>query len=132
MYIGSDRQGHLMTVVLLMQHGANADFVDAEGLACIHVAAQFGHTAVIAYFVAKGVDINVQDIKGFTPLMHCACKHTRYVKRKRANYVLVTIMRIWIFSFQSGPSSIISQIRSLHVHPGEIRWQHSSSLRSIQ
>lgn len=66
-----------MAVVLLIQHGADPCFVDAEGLACIHVAAQFGHTAVIAYFVAKGVNINSQDVNGFTPLMHCAFKHTR-------------------------------------------------------
>ncbi|XKL65461.1 hypothetical protein PGB90_008881 [Kerria lacca] len=69
------RQGHLMSVILLMQHGANPEFIDAEGLACIHVAAQFGHTAVIAYFIAKGIDINSLDNNGLTPLMHCTIKH---------------------------------------------------------
>lgn len=68
-----------MAIVLLMQHGADPNFVDAEGMACIHVAAQFGHTAVLAYMVAKGVNINIQDVKGFTALMHCALKHTRCV-----------------------------------------------------
>lgn len=66
-----------MAVVLLVQKGADPTFVDAEGLACIHVAAQFGHTAVIAYLVAKGVDINVTDTNGLTALMYCALKHTR-------------------------------------------------------
>ncbi len=73
------RQGHLMPVIILMKHGANPAFLDAEGFACIHIAAQFGHTAVIAYFVAKGVDINAQDINGFTPLMHCCIKHLRLI-----------------------------------------------------
>lgn len=67
-----------MSVILLMQHGANPEFIDAEGLACIHVAAQFGHTAVIAYFIAKGIDINSLDNNGLTPLMHCTIKHLRY------------------------------------------------------
>lgn len=62
-----------------MKHGANPVLADAEGLACIHVAAEFGHTAVIAYFIAKGVDLNAQDANGLTPLMRCTLKHLRLV-----------------------------------------------------
>jgi palmitoyltransferase len=66
-----------MAIVLLMQHGADPNFLDAEGLTCVHIAAQFGHTAVLAYMIAKGVDVNAQDVNGLTPLMYCALKHMR-------------------------------------------------------
>lgn len=66
-----------MAAVLLMQHGADPNFLDVDGLACIHVAAQFSHTAIVAYMVAKGVNVNAQDFNGFTALMHCAVKHMR-------------------------------------------------------
>ena len=67
----------MAAVVLLMQHGADPNFHDDEGLACVHVAAQFGHTAVLAYMIAKGVNVNAQDMKGLTALMYCALKHMR-------------------------------------------------------
>ena len=60
------RQGHLSMVVLLVQHGADPDICDGEGCACIHLAAQFGHTAIVAYLVAKRVsDVNIQVKKYF-------------------------------------------------------------------
>uniref|UniRef100_T1IZZ0 Palmitoyltransferase n=1 Tax=Strigamia maritima TaxID=126957 RepID=T1IZZ0_STRMM len=63
------RQGHLSMVVLLMQYGADPSLRDGEGCSCIHLAAQFGHTAVVAYFIAKGQNINMADRNGMTPLM---------------------------------------------------------------
>ncbi|XP_065217906.1 palmitoyltransferase ZDHHC17-like isoform X2 [Planococcus citri] len=69
------RDNRLMAVVLLVQNGADSTFVDSEGLSCIHVAARFAHTHIIAYLVATGVDINVIDRAGLTALMHCALKH---------------------------------------------------------
>ena len=55
------RQGHLSMVVLLVQHGADPNICDGEGCACIHLAAQFGHTTIVAYLVAKRVsDVNLQ------------------------------------------------------------------------
>lgn len=62
------RQGHIGMVVLLMQNGANFRILDGEGNACIHLAAQFGHAAIVAYFIAKGLDVNFQDKNGMTPL----------------------------------------------------------------
>lgn len=41
-------------VVLLMQYGADPSIRDGEGYSCIHIAAQFAHTAVVAYLIAKG------------------------------------------------------------------------------
>ncbi|XP_063223420.1 palmitoyltransferase Hip14 isoform X2 [Bacillus rossius redtenbacheri] len=70
------RQGHLGAVTLLMQHGADPSLRDGEGCSCIHLAAQFGHTAIVAYFVAKGVNVNMQDRNGMTPLMWSAYKVT--------------------------------------------------------
>ena len=58
------RQGHVSMVVLLMQHGADPSILDGEGCAGIHLAAQFGFTAIMSYIVAKGVSVNVQDKNG--------------------------------------------------------------------
>ncbi|KAL1116290.1 hypothetical protein AAG570_005785, partial [Ranatra chinensis] len=63
------RQGHLGSVTLLMQYGADPSLRDAEGCTCIHVAAQFGHTSIVAYLIAKGTSPNLQDRNGMTPLM---------------------------------------------------------------
>lgn len=68
------RQGHLNAVVLLMGAGADANIRDAEGCSCIHLAAQFGHTALVAYFIAKGVNPDSQDRGGMTALMWSAWK----------------------------------------------------------
>ncbi|XP_065350029.1 palmitoyltransferase Hip14 [Cloeon dipterum] len=69
------RQGHLGSVALLMQYGADPTLRDGEGCSCIHLAAQFGFTAVVAYLVAKGVNVNLQDKAGMTPLMWSVCKN---------------------------------------------------------
>lgn len=68
------RQGHLGSVTLLMQYGADPSLRDGDGCSCIHLAAQFGHTAIVAYLVAKGVNPNMQDRNGMTPLMWSAHK----------------------------------------------------------
>lgn len=73
------RQGHLGSVTLLMQYGADPSHWDAEGCACIHVAAQLGHTSIVAYLIAKGTSPNVADKSGMTPLMWSCHKVTRYV-----------------------------------------------------
>lgn len=63
------RQGHLTMTVLLMQNAADPTIVDGEGCNCLHLAAQFGHTAIVAYLVAKGQEINAPDVNGMTALM---------------------------------------------------------------
>ena len=63
------RQGHLPMVVKLLAHGADPTFKDAEGCDCLHLAAQLGHTAIVAYLVAKGCPVNSPDGNGMTPLM---------------------------------------------------------------
>lgn len=68
------RQGHLATVVLLMNAGADPLIKDAEGCAAIHLAAQFGHTAVVAYLIARNVSPDNYDGGGMTALMWCSWK----------------------------------------------------------
>ena len=46
------RQGHLSMVVLLMRYGANPELLDGEGLTCLHIAAQFSLTSLVAYFIS--------------------------------------------------------------------------------
>lgn len=50
----SFRQGHLSMVVQLMKYGADPSLIDGEGCSCVHLAAQFGHTSIVAYLIAKG------------------------------------------------------------------------------
>ena len=62
------RQGVLAMVVQLLQHGADPLIPDSEGQSCIHLAAQIGHTAIAAYLIAKGTNVDHQDRNGMTPL----------------------------------------------------------------
>lgn len=68
------RQGHLPAVVLLMSKGADPCFYDVEGRNCLHIAAHFGFTAIVAYLIAKGVDVNIRDKSGMTALMWSSFK----------------------------------------------------------
>lgn len=63
------RQGHLASVVLMMNAGADPQIKDAEGCSSIHLAAQFGHTAVVAYLIARNVNADTFDSGGMTALM---------------------------------------------------------------
>lgn len=51
-------------IVLLMLNGADPAAMDNEGLSALHIAAQFGHTPIVAYLVAKGQPIDLQDREG--------------------------------------------------------------------
>jgi len=39
-------------VVHLMRYGGLSEILDGEGLNCLHIAAQFGLTGIMAYFIA--------------------------------------------------------------------------------
>ena len=62
------KSGFLLMVSLLMRHGANPEIRDNDGCEAIHIAARLGHTAIVAYLVAKGTCINSRDAAGKTPL----------------------------------------------------------------
>lgn len=66
------RQGLLNMVVLLMKYGADPNSVDIEGCTCLHVASQLSQTAVVAYLIGKGMDVDQVDNNGMTPLMWAA------------------------------------------------------------
>lgn len=55
-------------------------FTFISGCSCIHLAAQFGHTAIVAYLIAKGQDVDMQDKNGMTPLMWAAYRVFGLVK----------------------------------------------------
>lgn len=68
------RQGHLSMVIVLMRYGSNPYILDGEGVNCLHIAAQLGFTDITAYYIAKGMEIDVKDGNGLTPLMHTAMR----------------------------------------------------------
>ena len=66
------RQGHLQMVVLLLHYGSSPLVTDINGLNSLHVAAQSGHTPIVAYLIATGAcDVDCTDQQnGRTALMH--------------------------------------------------------------
>ena len=55
--------------LLTVTHGADYNSCDADGCMPIHVAAILGAVDIVAYFIAKGQNVDVKDAKGRTPLM---------------------------------------------------------------
>lgn len=51
------RSGHVHMVIYLMNNGASPLLFDVEGFSTIHLAAMFGHSNVVAYLLAKGIDV---------------------------------------------------------------------------
>ena len=70
-------------IVLLLKHGADPTIKDGEGCNCLHLAAQLGHTAIAAYLVAKGCDVNGPDANGMSPLMWACFRSTSGVDPAR-------------------------------------------------
>ena len=82
-------------IVLLMKNGADPTYKDGEGCNCLHLAAQLGHTAIAAYLVAKGCDINGPDANGMSPLMWACFRSTSGVDPARL-LLRVSILQIYI------------------------------------
>ncbi|CAF3619151.1 unnamed protein product, partial [Adineta steineri] len=81
------RDGKLDMVIFLLSYDAQPLLEDGEGFSCIHLASIFGHSAIVAYLVAKGQDINLPDKSGLTPLMHAAHK----VKNRDPTQLLIRL-----------------------------------------
>lgn len=61
--------------------------LDKEGLNCLHLATQNGFTSIIAYFLAKGYEINSPDTNGMTCLMWAAFR----IKTSDPTRLLITL-----------------------------------------
>ena len=70
------QKGHLETVKVLHQHGANIDAIseDHRGISVLHNAVIEHHVDIIKYLINQGATMNVFDSAGFSPL-HIAAKH---------------------------------------------------------
>ncbi len=52
------RSGHIEMVAYLIKNGADPNAKDNDGYSTIHLSAMFNHPIVVAYLLAKGVDVN--------------------------------------------------------------------------
>ena len=53
---------------ILIQNGADPSFKDNDGFSVLHCAAQGGNTSIIIKVLSLGLDINLKDVYGVTPL----------------------------------------------------------------
>ena len=102
--------GHLPMIVLLMKFGADPTYKDGEGCNCLHLAAQLGHTAIVAYLVAKGCDVNGPDANGMSPVMWSCFRSTSGVDPTRL------LLRVSI--------NMIPQGRTSKTHKGTIAFNY--------
>ncbi|UJR28300.1 hypothetical protein I4U23_009546 [Adineta vaga] len=61
-------------VIFLLSQQADASLFDGEGFSSLHLASMFGHTAIVAYLIAKGQEIDLPDKHGMTSLMHAVSR----------------------------------------------------------
>jgi hypothetical protein len=59
--------GHAHVIEYLLQSGATADPIDAEGDTPLHDAAKYGHAAVVEALIKGGADKSIADKEGKTP-----------------------------------------------------------------
>ena len=59
------RNGLLKMIILLINNGANPLLFDNEGFSTIHLAAMFGHSNIVAYLLAKGIDVSASTAECF-------------------------------------------------------------------
>lgn len=57
------RAGHVELVAFLMKNGANPEATDIDGYSAIHLAAMFNHSIIVAYLLARGIDVIINQIK---------------------------------------------------------------------
>ena len=74
-------KGNMDAIRALIAYGANSHAVNKFGLNMLHVAAQGDVACSLYFFKEKGVDLDLQDGRGSTPL-HWACYSTSEVALK--------------------------------------------------
>ena len=53
-------QGHLECVKTLLQHGAQVNIVDENGMTALHFAAYYGHATVVQALLRAGAEVDAQ------------------------------------------------------------------------
>ena len=62
--------GHVDTVLVLLQAGANHSARDQDGMSPLHIAAMDGQIAAARALVGAGARLDEVDAEGWTPLDH--------------------------------------------------------------
>ena len=71
-------EGYVDVARSLVDHGADVDVEDGNGLTAVGVAAKYGHYAMVRYLVQQGADKNAANNVGVTPLQAARSKgHTQ-------------------------------------------------------
>jgi ankyrin repeat protein len=65
--------GDARIVRLLLDHGADIDFADADGFTAVHAACVEGDTEVVAQLLQRGADATIPSAGGYT-VLHTACE----------------------------------------------------------
>ncbi len=61
-------------IELLVEHGADVDGCDSEGVSVFECAITYNNLAFVEYMIARGINVNETKRKsGFTPLMAATC-----------------------------------------------------------
>ena len=55
------RRGHIEIVEYLVEHGANVNVSDNDGITPLHDACRGGHKEIVEYLVEHGANVNVSD-----------------------------------------------------------------------
>ena len=87
------------------------------GYTGIHLAAQFGHTSIVAYLIAKGQDINARDMNGMTPLMWSCYRVFGYDRHSHLLLLTRFNNRIPFFRMLSSFTGFMLLVRRHERHP---------------
>jgi ankyrin repeat protein len=68
----ASKNGHLIVVLRLLEHGADLTTVDRDGWTALHYACFENHESVVLVLLHNGADVNRMDTNGVTCLMIAA------------------------------------------------------------
>lgn len=101
------RKNHLDLCIELITKGAKLEF---EGKLALHTAAHAENIPLITLLLAKGVNINAQDLYGFTALHYAASKNNQYLINfllmRGANPAIRTYAGNFAYELATAPANI--------------------------